>query len=105
MKEDKMKNMDERKEMRSEMKEKRKEMKTEYMERKFEMRLKYRKLINQKFSEKINKFSTEKLQKIIVIIEKRIKKIENDSNMSDYKKMKMLAIYEALKDVIEDKLF
>jgi hypothetical protein len=25
--------------------------------------------------------------------------------MSDYKKMKMLAIYEALKDVIEDKLF
>jgi hypothetical protein len=92
MKEKRIANKEARKEMREENKMDRKEMRDEYKEKRFEMRMKYRKLINKRLGDKINKISDTKLEKVLVRIDSRITKIENNTKLSDSKKEKILAI-------------
>ena len=57
-----------------------------------------------KLGSKLDKFSDEKLEKIVKIINLKIAKFEANYKMSDSKKEKLVAVYEALKELIEEKL-
>jgi len=48
--------------------------------------------------------TTEKLEKVLTLIEDRITKIEANTKLSDDKKELIIAQFEALKDLINEKL-
>ena len=86
------------------MKEKRKELRVNEVRQK--LRVKYRLAIskNKKVQERIAKISNDRLEKLLPVIDRLIKKVENNTRLSEEKINKKVATYNALKDIINDKL-
>ena len=80
------------------------ERKTEYRTKKMELKIKYKKVFVLKLTKRLDSISDDKLEKISKIIEGRIKKIEENTRISDSKKEKILAQYEAIKEIINERL-
>jgi hypothetical protein len=57
------------------------------------MRMKYKKAFAAKLKSRLDKIPTEKLEKIVIFIGSKLKKIESNSKLSDTKTEKLVAIY------------
>jgi predicted transcriptional regulator len=79
-------------------------MRNKYKEKRFEMRMKYKKAFAAKLESRLDKIPTEKLEKVIKVIDSKLKKIESNSKLSATKKERLLSVYEAIKELIEEKL-
>jgi len=64
----------------------------------------YKKVIKDKFSDKLNNMSEKKLKKILLLIDTFIEKYDNDKNLSDSKKLKKVSLLLSFKEVISEKL-
>lgn len=63
----------------------------------------YKKALDKKYKKKVDKMSDEQLERLLDRIDTAIERIE-DSNMSDTKKEKYIALLVALQEVVEEKL-
>jgi hypothetical protein len=79
-------------------------MRNKYKEKRFEMRMKYKKAFATKLKSRLDKIPTAKLEKIVTSISSKLKKIETNVKLSDAKKEKLVAVYGAIKELIEEKL-
>lgn len=104
MKEGKYEKMSKMNQKRENYSEGKKEMKEVYKTKRADLRWKYKKAFAKKLSNRLDKIPTEKLEKILVIIDRKISETEAKTSLSDDRKEKRIAQYEALKDLINEKL-
>ena len=72
----------------------------EFQERKDEIKEK----IEVRLDKKLEKFSKAKLQKLVSLIDKLVEKYENNTGLSDEKKMQKLALIVAVREIVEQRI-
>lgn len=92
------------KDKRKEYKEKKKDSKEKYKNKRLLIKSKYKKAFAKKLWNRLDNIPTEKLEKVVILIDKKIKTIEANSNLSEDSKEKRIAQYEALKELVNEKL-
>ena len=65
----------------------------------------YKKLIDKKIGDRVEKMSDKQLEMLEVKVGKIIDRTESDDKMSDDRKENLLALFEWLQDIIDEKLF
>jgi cytochrome c-type biogenesis protein CcmH/NrfF len=62
----------------------------------------YERVLSSKYEVKIAKFSQRTLEKISTLIVERLLKVEDNPDMEDIKKLKTVALYNALKNIVDN---
>ena len=83
-----------------------KDMREKNKEKREELRVKVKAKLhdNEKLKERLDQISNDKLEKLLPVIDRLILKVENNTRLSDDTVNARVATYNALKDVINEKL-